>query len=126
MAKGLAIPLGVNTYGGTATVEGDEQASKIIKLALGAGENENAFQQDVAMGELMIFGLNNTQLRADITKRLYRLTAQWEEDKLYKLVKNSIKWTVDQANSELTLECEFINLESDTPIPFSQAFSTGA
>lgn len=126
MAKGLKIPVGVNNFGGSEVIEGDDQAIKIIKTALGSGYNENAYQQDVSLGESMIFGSNNNQLRADITRRLYKIFKEFEDDLLYKLARNTIKWSRDVSRQELILEFQFINLESDTPTVFRQAFRVGA
>lgn len=126
MAKGLKIPVYVNNLGGSEIVEGDDQAIKIIKTALGSGYNENAYQQDVSLGESMIFGSNTNQLRADITRRLYKIFKEFEDDLLYKLARNTIKWSRDVSRQELILEFQFINLESDTPTVFRHAFRTGA
>lgn len=126
MAKGLKIPVGVNNFGGSKIIEGDDQAIKIIKTALGSGYNDNAYQQDVSLGESMIFGSNTDQLRADITRRLYKIFKEFEDDLLYKLARNTIKWSRDVSKQELILEFMFINLESDTPIVFRHAFRTGA
>jgi len=125
MAKGLSLPLRVNSLGGTDTTDGDDQARKIINLALGDGDNENAFQQDVALGEVMIFGLNNTQLRASIVNRLRKISKEFEEDKLYKLMMNTVKFNSNTEGNELTLSCNFINLETDTPFSFQKTFSSG-
>lgn len=126
MAKGLKIPVYVNNLGGSEVIEGDDQAIKIIKTAIGSGYNENAYQQDVSLGESMIFGTNNNQLRADITRRLYKIFKEFEDDLLYKLARNTIKWSRDVQRQELILEFQFINLESDTPTVFRQAFRVGA
>lgn len=126
MAKGLKIPVYVNNLGGSEIVEGDDQAIKIIKTALGSGYNENAYQQDVSLGESMIFGSNTNQLRADITRRLYKIFKEFEDDLLYKIARNTIKWSRDVSRQELILEFQFINLESDTPTVFRQAFRVGA
>lgn len=123
MAKGLRIPIGVDSAGRTATVEGDEQASKIIMLALGDNDNENAFQQEMGLGQKVIFDPNDGGARAVVLQRLYALFTAFETDKLYSLDRSTIKWT--RADGDLILEFKYINLESDQVVTFRRSLKSG-
>jgi len=126
VAKGLKIPVGVDTTGGSATLEGDEYADQVIRTGLSDHDNANAFQQDGGLGEEMIFGKTDTAQKAAILRKLYSMFAAWEEERLFRLMRETIKWSKDSESGELIVEFRYINLESDEPTTFRKKFTTGA
>lgn len=118
---GLKIPVGVNSYGGAALTEGDDNNNKIISAALGSDENENAFQQDITLGIGMIFDLNDPILRAKILRRTYQLFDLFKDQKRFKIKKDTVKW--EENGEELILEFKYVNLESDEDILFRRTFT---
>ena len=123
MARGMEMPVGVNSAGGAAMVEGDENDYKIIKMALSSDDNENAFQQDIGLGASMVFDLNDQALRAKIRRRLLQIFEDFQRQKRYKLVKESIKWGENTEEQELELTFKYINMESDEEKQFRRVFS---
>jgi len=111
--KGIKIPVGVNSSGGAATIEGDENDIQAISVAIGSGGNENAFQQEISLGEGMVFDLDDPTVRAKITRRLYALFRDFRVRKRFELKKDTITWSSDEQAQELSLEFKYINLESD-------------
>jgi hypothetical protein len=120
---GLALPVGVGAHGGARLVEGDENDMKLITIALGSSENENAFQQDITLDEGMVFDLNDPTIRARILRRLYKIFDEFRIKKRFRLKKETIKWEEDSKEQELTLEFKYVNLESDEDIIFRRAFT---
>lgn len=128
MARGLKVPVTANRSGGFAFSDGDDNDRKIIKLALGSDENENAFQQgeDVALGQGMIFDLSDPAVRARIRRRLFRLFDNFEAQNRFKLLKDTIKWTEDLGEQELILEFKYLSIESDEIKEFDKRFSAAS
>jgi hypothetical protein len=127
MPTGLKIPMGVNSGGGLATVDGDDNDAKIIKLTLSDGENENAFQQDITLGIDMIFDILDPIVRSKITIRIVRAFEKLQSQKRFKLLKNTINWDESSsAQGELTLNFRYLNLESDEEKEYEQKFNSGA
>jgi hypothetical protein len=126
MPKGLAIPFAVSASGGLATVDSDEQDNKIISLALGSDDNENAFQQNIGLGEDMMFDLADSQLRGKMIGRLRTVFANFQRQKRYKLVESSIVWS--DGDGETILEFKYFNIESDEERTFRRTYqsNTGA
>jgi hypothetical protein len=122
--RGLRIPVGVGPNGGASLIEGDENDYKIISIALGSNENENAFQQDVTLGENMVFDLNDYSIRANILKKLYKIFEDFRLKKRFELKKETITWVEDSKNQTLSLEFRYVNLESDEDIFFRKAFTS--
>lgn len=121
MPTGLRVPVGANPGGGAALVDSDDNDNKIISLALGSCDNENAFQQDIGIGDNMVFDVSDTTLRAKIIRRLNGIFKDFEQQKRYRLVKDTIKW--EEGDGELSLSFKYLNLESDEPKDFNQKFT---
>jgi hypothetical protein len=124
MARGLALPVGVDGTGGAAVVEGEDNDRKIIFTALCDCDSEHAFQQDLGLGSGMVFDINDEVVRASILSRAYDIFDQFEKQKRYKLKKDSIKWTTDAVKQELVLEFMYVNLESDEEKVFMRRFTS--
>ena len=88
--KGLRIPVGVSSNGGAAMIYGDENDKQIISVSLGSSDNENAFQQDISLGEGMIFDLDDASIRAKITRRVYSIFDEFKIQKRFKLKKDTL------------------------------------
>jgi hypothetical protein len=125
MAKGLRVPVGVNRTGGTSMVEGDEQKRQVIVIALSSGENANAFQQDVNLGQAMIFGKDGPGLRAAVMQRLLQIFESFEREKLFRLMQETIAWSKGD-DGELVIEFQYIDIESDETKSFRKQYSIGA
>jgi len=123
MAKGLAVPVEVNSTGGTRVVDGDAQAEKIIALALSDNDSTNAFQQNIGLGTKMIFDVAKPAVRARVLASIVAIFAAFEREKLFKLVKGSVKWSKGPKTGDQTLEFKYINLESDSVRTFARTFT---
>ncbi len=126
MATGLKVPVGVNPSGGASLVHGDDNDNKIIKIALSNDDNENAFQQDVGLGEEMIFDISAPTSKSKIMVKVQRIFTKFQAEKRYKLLRNTVKWTDDPENQEVNLEFRYLNLESDEEQTYEQKFGAGA
>jgi hypothetical protein len=122
MPRGLRVPVGADPTGGAALVESDENDQKIIGLALGSCDNENAFQQDVGLGNDMVFDINDPTLRARIYRRLISIFQDFETQKRYRLLRDTVRWETGE-EGELVLAFKYMNLESDEPRDFTQKFT---
>ena len=122
MPKGLAVPVRVGRNGGTVISDSDEQDNKIIKLALGDDDNENAFQQDIGLGVGMIFDVSDPTMQARVEGRLRSIFLRFEAQKRFRLRPETIEWGRD-GNGETELRFMYLNLESDEPREFKQVFS---
>ena len=91
-----------------------------------SGHNENAFQQDIALGDDMVFDLSDPAVKARILRRLYRIFEDFVRLKRYKLKRDTVKFTEDSLNQVLNLEFKYINLESDEERAFSRKFTRAA
>lgn len=124
MPKGLRIPVQVDRAGRTATVEGDDLNRQLISIALADDENENAFQQQIGLGEAMVFDKDTPALRAKVLRRLFTIFVDFEARKLFQLVRETIEWGNDPESGDLFLGFYYIDLESDQPQFFKKAFTT--
>ncbi len=122
MPRGLDVPIGVNKSGGLAFVEHDENDKKIIKLALGTGDSENAFQQGegLALGVDMIFDINDPTNRVRIRRLIINIFAEFEAANRFKLLPDSLEFGEDGATA--TLRLKYLNIESDEINEFETRF----
>jgi hypothetical protein len=125
MAIGLRLPVGVSGSGGAALVSGEENDRKIIFTALGTCANENAFQQEIGLGDDMVFDLSDPALKARILRRLIRIFEDFVVLKRYALVPSSIAFKENATAQELILEFKYTNLETDERLSFTRRFSRG-
>lgn len=121
MATGFYLPLGVNTGGGIRLVSGEENDRKAIILALGSGWNENAFQQDIALGQDMIFDLADTTVRARIKRKLQEIFREFQAQNRYRLLTETIKWS--EGEQTLELEFKYANMETDEVRDYTISFT---
>lgn len=121
MPTGLAVPVGVNSRGGAALVNGNENDAKIIKLALADVTNENAFQQGIGPGVDMIFDINDVTSRARIQSRVEAVFRRFEAQQRYKLVDETLSWSSE--GGEMTMEFKYVSLEADEERLFRQQYS---
>lgn len=123
MPTGLAIPIRVGQGGRTVLAEGDDNDAKIILCALGSDDNENAFQQNVGLGEGMVFDIADPTSRSRITRRLIEIFRRFEAQQRYILRPNTIQWAQDSDNQVTTLSFMYVQVESDQEKEFRQQFS---
>lgn len=123
MPVGLRLPVGVNSSGGFALVESDENDKKIIYLALADDDNENAFQQNIGLGSGMIFDNSDQQLRGKVQRKLLEIFRRFEAQKRYILRVNTIRWEENPDTQELTLSFFFLNIESNEDKEFRESFT---
>lgn len=127
MPVGLKIPMQANSSGGFATVDGDDNDAKIIKLYLSDGDNENAFQQDITLGVDMIFDILDPLMRARIRNRIERIFDRLKAENRFDLLRNTFQWDETNASEgELILSFRYLNLESDEEKTYEQKFNSGA
>lgn len=123
MATGLKLPVGVDSSGGTAMVSGEENDRKTLWTSLSDCENEHAFQQDLGLGNFMIFGISNSKIRAKILRKLATIFGVFEADKRYRLKEESIEWEKVEGTGDLRLKFEYINLETEEVKSFQRVYS---
>ena len=126
MATGLGMPVGVNNGGGARLESGDENNDKIVRLALGEDDNENAFQQNIGLGAAQVFGIADQQLQAQVTRRLFEVFRRFRAQKRFILRENTIKWETNSAEQELTLFFKYVDIESDEEKDFRQGFAAAS
>lgn len=120
--KGLRLPVGVDATGRTAVSNGDEQASKVIMLALTPCDSDNAFQQDIGLPDAT-FSVSTGGMRARVEERLLTIFEEFEQLQLYKLLKSTLSWTHD--GEEAVLDFSYLNLETDEVTEFSHTYGGG-
>lgn len=120
MPKGLKIPVGVDQHGGAAMVEADDANKQVIMTSLSDCDNENAFQQHLGLGSGMIFNISDFPLRAKILRKVDTIFRQFQTDKRFKLLKDTIEWSSSEA--ELRLEFKYHDIESDSTKTFTKVF----
>lgn len=126
MAKGIKVPVQVSRTGGIAWVEADDHKRQVIMLALSSGENANAFQQNVNLGDDMIFGADSPRFRSGILRRLDGIFRTFEEQKLFRLMRETIEWENDLEAGELTLSFSYVDIESDEVKEFRKPYTVRA
>lgn len=122
MSTGLAIPVRVSSSGGFAKSSGEDHDKDIIWAALGSDENENAFQQDLGLGDAMIFEINDQEFRAKMSERLRVIFARFERLKRYRLLEETIDWT--DVPGEQIVFFKYVNLESDKVQDFQKSLAS--
>lgn len=122
MPTGLSIPIGVAHGGGLRLSDSDDNDAKVIKLALGSDDNANAFQQNIGMGEGMIFDIDDPTSRARIVRRLVDIFRRFEAQQRYILRPSTIRW--DKGEEQTTvLSFLYVQIESDSEKQFRQQYS---
>jgi hypothetical protein len=122
MSTGLPLPVRPGPSGGTPLLSGADQAIKLLLVALGADETENAFELDRNLGYGHVFGLSDPVQQALIRRRLIVIFSRFETDKRFRLVPESIAFT-RETEGELVLSFRYIDLETDRPETFRRKLS---
>lgn len=125
MPVGLSIPVGVNQKGGARLTSGDENDHKIIMASLGSDDNENAFQQNIGLGEDIVFDIADEAVQATITRRLIEMFRRFQSQQRYILRPETIRWEYDSSNQVMYLAFKYVQVESDREQDFRQQFSSG-
>lgn len=124
MAMGINLPIRIAPSGGVMLVDSDDNDNKIISLALGSDDNENAFNQDIGLGLDLVYAIPSPHVRGQIIGGLRKIFARFTAQKRYKLIPSTIKWEEVTENQELTLEFKYLNLESDEIKTFSRTITS--
>lgn len=124
MPKGLKVPVGVGPDGGAALVEGDDNDLKILSLALGSDDNENAFQQNIGLGEDMIFSINDPATRSAIQRKVIEIFRRFEAQERFTIRQETITWEEDQEDQTMTMKFTYLCLESDEEKEFRLSYNT--
>ena len=124
MPVGFRLPVGASNSGGMHLEDGDENDRKIIAIALGSDDNENAFQQDVGLGDFMVFAVDDPEIRGKIMNRIRRIFKRFEAQKRFKLFPSTVRWLTDDESGEVTLEFKYLNIESDEEKTFSRTLNS--
>lgn len=125
MPSGLSIPVGVNTSGGAALVEHDENDKKIIFAALADDSNDSAFQQSEGLGIEMMFDINDPITRVQIERKIKTIFDKFEIQKRFSLLTDSIEWSENPEEGELILSFRYVNIESDEVETYNQTLNYG-
>lgn len=119
MATGLKLPVGVDGAGGAALVSGDAQDAKVLAMALGDDDNDNAFQQNIGLGSFMIFEQPGDRTNALVRQRIKAIFRDFRAAQRFRLVNDSITFKDEDKQGEYSVEFKYINLESDEEKTFS-------
>lgn len=120
MPKGFAIPVQVSAGGSISLSSGDENDMKIIRIALSDGDNENAYQQNVTLGNAHVFDLNDSSARSRISGKIETIFEKFEDQHRFKLLGETLEWI--EKEGELKLNFSYLCLESDQVKNFSHIF----
>lgn len=93
-------------------------------LALSDDDSDNAFQQDISLGQKMVFDVSSPAFRASVLARVISIFQAFEKERLYRLDKTSIGWSIETTGEQI-LTFRYINLESDNPQTFRRTFPAG-
>lgn len=121
MPTGIKVPFSVGPTGGIALAEKERQNNTIIKIALTDGSNENAFQQNITLGESIIFDINDPVTRTAITAKVRAIFEQFKVENRFKLMVETMVWDDDAPDGEAHLRFRYLDLESDETYTFDQA-----
>lgn len=122
MATGLAIPVGVGPHGGAALSDGEENDKKIILLALGSDDSEHAWQQNVGLGDEIVFSLGDASVRSLVTRRLIAIFDRFRLQQRFILRPETIRWVEKPATQELELYFKYVSIETDEEKNFRHSF----
>jgi hypothetical protein len=122
MAKGLALPVGVDATGGAAMAEGDTKDFEVIATAIADCDSDHAYQQDLGVGSSMIFDVNDPEGQSRIIRRVRTVFDEFRAAQRFKLLPNTIKISQD-TEGELVMEFRYINLESDEEKTFRETLT---
>lgn len=125
MATGLKLPVGVDGSGGAAVLSGDAEDAKILSVALGDDDNDNAFQQDIGLGSFMIFEMPGDRTNALVRQRIQSIFRDFRAAQRFRLVSESIEFKEEAEQGESSIEFKYINLESDEEKTFSARVTGG-
>jgi hypothetical protein len=120
MPTGLKVPVGVTRQGRVALVSSEENDQKTLGMALSDCDNDHAYQQDLGIPSDIIFDINDPKVRARVLRRLMLISRRFENQRRYKVRKETISWSSSEGS--LTLSFRYINLESDSEETFEQSF----
>lgn len=123
MTTGLKIPVSVSKTGGFALSTGEEDAYKMISSALSDNENNHAFQQNLGLDPTLVFSTNNATTRAEILHNIRTIFGTFTRAKLFSLVESSIVFKKENSG-EVTIEFNYVNLETDELKTFKKTFSS--
>lgn len=116
----LAIPVRADSLGRLAIVQGDDLSFQTIATALRDGSNENAWRQDDALGESMVFDPSDESTRIKITIKIRQIFDDFEREKRFRLIPESLVWTSAPGTLEVSLK--FIDLETAQIKDFKEQF----
>ena len=107
--------------GGTPLLTGSDQSLKILFLALGSDETENAFEDDRNLGYGHVFDFSDRATQAVIRRRLEVIFGRFVELRRFSLVAESVEFRPG-AEGELELSFRYIDLETDSTETFRRRF----
>ena len=119
------MPVGVDGAGGALLVSGDDNDGKVIGIALSDDDNENAFQQDITLGQFMIFQINSETTDAQVIRRLRAIFRVFRQQSRFRLIDNTVEIREGSQEGERELEFKYVNLESDEETQARVAISGG-
>jgi len=123
MAVGLRLPCGVDPTGGAALVSKDSNNEKIIKTALSNCYSNNAFQQDLGLGDEFVFDITDATLKARVQRKLVKLFKEFTIQKRFQLLTDTIKWSENVEDQELIMTFKYHDMEADEEKDITQVYS---
>lgn len=120
MTLGLDLPIGINKSGGMRVINGDDNDRKDIMTALSDCDNDNAYQQDLGIDDL-IFDINSDSAKMKARKSIRGIFKEFELQDRFKIFEDTIEWGKD--GGELTLSFKYHNLETDEEKAFRKTLT---
>lgn len=119
MSSGINVPLTPGKSGGADITKGSKQKTKILRLALAAGDDMNPFQ-DIGIKEKAVYQLEDALAASDIKSEVERILKKFEGN----IVVNPDKPITVFRDPEkgFGVEFEWIDLETNDRGDFSQLF----
>lgn len=121
MAQGIKLPLEIKN-GRLVKLSGDEYIDQLLRIAFIGMESENPFQS-LGLGEWMIFGLNDAMTEGEISEKIISIFESFQRSQLARLQNPDEDIVFRRADGELSVEIDYINMETqersemEVPIP---------
>jgi hypothetical protein len=109
-AKGIMLPTTVEN-GRLKMRSGDDYIRQLVETAMGPGDSENPFQ-DIALGEFMIFDINDPSTEGSIREKVREVFGSLERDQLAKL--QAIRF--QKSGGTLTMYLSYEDLETGSRV----------
>jgi hypothetical protein len=115
MPTGLALPVGIGSYGRAKLATGSDMMKQLLMCAIRDCSSENPFQ-DLGISQRFIFDINDPHAVAEVRIRIKQIFANFEAQRLARLPggDNSLVFSQTEEGS-LDVEIKYLDMETDKP-----------